>query len=371
MAGPVCTPLEEFMWKAVVVGTASLMIAGSSLVYAQQQSGAPAAAPAAGSAAATAAATAEKRAQDWAEHVKALAEARLAAFKVGMKLTPDQDKKWPALETALNEMAKLNAERMAPARPAEAPGGAPAATAPADEEDPVVNLQTRADDMLKEATALKHLADAVGPLYSSLDDNQKQRFHMLAPPMLTYHLGGAGQQNQGNENEYGMDNEMNEAGGYGGPMGAPGQQGGYGAPMGAPGQQGGYGAPMMGPPGQQGGYGAPMGAPGQQGGYGAPMGAPGQQGGYGAPMMGPPGQQGGYGAPMGPPGQQGGYGAPMTGPPGQQGYYGGPMMGAPGQQGGYPGQAAQNEYEPEQMGQPGAQQEPAQSEEESDESIEE
>ena len=38
----------------------------------------------------------------------------------------------------------------------------------------------RADAMGQRAVALKKLADAAGPLYKSLDDNQKRRFVMLA-----------------------------------------------------------------------------------------------------------------------------------------------------------------------------------------------
>ena len=39
--------------------------------------------------------------------------ARIAALKAGLKLTPAQEKNWPALETALREQAKARAARIA------------------------------------------------------------------------------------------------------------------------------------------------------------------------------------------------------------------------------------------------------------------
>ena len=49
--------------------------------------------------------------------------------------------------------------------------------------DPTERLQRRAEAMSSMGAALKKLADAQGPLYSSLDDAQKRRFAMLARPM--------------------------------------------------------------------------------------------------------------------------------------------------------------------------------------------
>ena len=38
-------------------------------------------------------------------------DARIAALKTGLKLTPDQEKLWPSVETALRDMAKDGAAR--------------------------------------------------------------------------------------------------------------------------------------------------------------------------------------------------------------------------------------------------------------------
>ncbi len=218
------------MWKTVLVGTASLMLAGSSLVYAQQQSGAPAAAKPAATATATAptTTTAEQQQLVMQEHMAAYAAAHVAALKAGLKLTPDQEKTWPALEQAMNEMTKLEMEQMnAPPPPPPAQGAAP------EPDDPVADLKKRADEMMQDATALKHLSDALGPLYASLDENQKVRFHTLAPPVLSFHLrGGQNGGEQNGEPGYGGQPEemgQNGPGGYGEPMnnGMPPQQGSY------------------------------------------------------------------------------------------------------------------------------------------------
>jgi LTXXQ motif family protein len=43
----------------------------------------------------------------------AFTDARIAALKVGLRLTPAQEKNWPALETALREQAKARGARIA------------------------------------------------------------------------------------------------------------------------------------------------------------------------------------------------------------------------------------------------------------------
>ena len=46
-----------------------------------------------------------------AEHEAAFTDARIAALKAGLKLTPAQEKNWPALETALRDVAKDRSAR--------------------------------------------------------------------------------------------------------------------------------------------------------------------------------------------------------------------------------------------------------------------
>jgi hypothetical protein len=150
------------MWKAALAGTAALAIVGSSLVYAQQR-GRPGG---------------FERWQPNIEDMRAFADARLAALHAGLGLTPDQEKNWPAFEQASREMAKLRLDRVAAAVNARR-------DRQPQSNDPAEHLHRRAAAMTERGASLQKVADAVDPLYKSLDDAQKRRFamleHMLAP----------------------------------------------------------------------------------------------------------------------------------------------------------------------------------------------
>jgi zinc resistance-associated protein len=139
------------MWKAIVAGTAALAIAGTSLVYAQQRGGFDGG----------------QRPQFNSDDMRAFGEARLAALKAGLTLTPDQEKNWPAFEQAARDYGKLRLDRMSAMR------NAPSSN------DPVERLRQRAAAMTDTGAALKKLADATDPLYKSLDESQKRRFAVL------------------------------------------------------------------------------------------------------------------------------------------------------------------------------------------------
>ena len=140
------------MWKAMVAGTAALAIAGSSLVYAQQRGGGDGM---------------MQQRQFSADDLRAFRDARLAALKAGLTLTPEQEKNWPAFEQAARDLAKARMDRRSAMR------NAPATN------DPVERLRQRATALSESGAALKKLADATDPLYKSLDENQKRRFAIL------------------------------------------------------------------------------------------------------------------------------------------------------------------------------------------------
>jgi hypothetical protein len=144
------------MKKLLLAGVAAVAIAGSSLAYAQHHR--------------------------WFHHVQmnpedraAFADARIAAVKAGLKLTPDQEKLWPPVEAAVRDFAKLKIDR-ANARMNEQKDEAKDAQKP---DDPVARLRARADRMATTAAALKRIADASDPLYKTLDDGQKRRLKVL------------------------------------------------------------------------------------------------------------------------------------------------------------------------------------------------
>ena len=81
------------MKKVLLAGVAALAIAGSTAVYAQQRP------------------WFHSHTRMSAEDRAAFADARIAAVKAGLKLTPDQDKLWPPLESAVRDFAKLRIDR--------------------------------------------------------------------------------------------------------------------------------------------------------------------------------------------------------------------------------------------------------------------
>jgi hypothetical protein len=151
------------MKKFVLAGIAALAIAGSTVVYAQHR--------------------------PWFhEHMRmspedraAFTDARIAAVRAGLKLTPDQDKLWPPVEAAVRDFAKLRMDR-ANARMAARQDDAKSGQKPDDAQkpdDPVARLRERADTMAATAAAMKKIADAADPLYKTLDDGQKRRLAIL------------------------------------------------------------------------------------------------------------------------------------------------------------------------------------------------
>jgi hypothetical protein len=120
----------------------------------------------------------------------AMADAKIAAVHAGLKLTADQEKLWPPVESAVREFVKLKLDR-ANARAARAAAAASAqGDAPKPAVDPVARLRSRADRMLASATVMKKVADAADPLYKTLDDGQKRRLAMLTH--RGRHGGGGG-----------------------------------------------------------------------------------------------------------------------------------------------------------------------------------
>ncbi len=160
------------MLRPMIAATAVLAIAGSSIVYAQQRSN--------GSEADGGPRFEHRHHHLSAEDRAAFADARIAALKAGLELTADQAKNWPAFEQALRDLAQLRIQRIQ-AREAAANQQPQTPVSPFD------RLSQRADDMVKTSAVLKRIADAGAPLYTSLNDAQKERFKMLARILRPHH----------------------------------------------------------------------------------------------------------------------------------------------------------------------------------------
>ena len=110
------------------------------------------------------------------DDMSALADARIAAIKAGLRLNPDQEKLWPPVEAAARDLAKLRIDRFAERRADDRRGR------DASPDELFERFKRRADDMTASAAGMKKLADAADPLYRSLNDDQKRRLVMLAGP---------------------------------------------------------------------------------------------------------------------------------------------------------------------------------------------
>jgi LTXXQ motif family protein len=151
------------MLKPVIAATALVALAGTSLVYAQQGFGGQSNPGGDGP-------RFERRQMPSPADITAFTDARIAALKAGLELTPDQAKNWPPFEQALRDMAQLRIQRIQERLSGEQ-------QAPA---TPFDRLERRADAMAKRSAALKKVADSGAPLYQSLSDDQKARFMKLA-----------------------------------------------------------------------------------------------------------------------------------------------------------------------------------------------
>src|SRR6478735_4336584 len=173
---------EVRMRKFAIAGVAALAIAGSTAVYAQHRhwgSGQMRMNP-------------EDRA--------AYADARIAAVHAGLKLTADQEKLWPPVETAVREFAKLRIDR-ANARMNSSRDD----SSQQKPDDPVTRLRDHADNMAATAAAMKKIADAADPLYKMLDDSQKRRLAVLT--RMDGGFGGRGGWRH-HDREMGMDRDF-------------------------------------------------------------------------------------------------------------------------------------------------------------------
>jgi zinc resistance-associated protein len=169
------------MFKPVIAATALFAVAGSGLVYAQQS---PRGDDAQGYYAD--AQRAEFHHGPSAADVAAFTDARIAAMKAGLELTPDQAKNWPAFEQAVRDMAQLRIDRI---KAREARDQQQSQQPNQQQISPFDRLSRRADNMAKTSAALKKVADAGAPLYQSLDDAQKHRFVMLARVLRPHRPG--------------------------------------------------------------------------------------------------------------------------------------------------------------------------------------
>ena len=170
------------MNRFTIAGIAALAIAGSTAVYAQHR--------------------------PWfhdhmgqmrmnPEDRAALTDARIAAVHAGLKLTADQEKLWPPVETSVRDFAKMRIDRANARINAQKDDSKDTQQKPDTQkpDDPVARLRDRAETMATSAAAMKKIADAADPLYKTLDDGQKRRLAILTH--MEGRFGGGGWRHRG------------------------------------------------------------------------------------------------------------------------------------------------------------------------------
>ncbi len=147
------------MLKIATAGATALFVAISTLSLAQAPPRQPIARPSA---------------LNW----ETLTDARINIVKAALQMTAEQEKYWPAVESAIRARAKDRQARVAAAaeRVRELRAGNFEALR---DRDPVEFLHRHADTLDQRAADLKKLADAWQPLYQTLDTDQKRRTAFL------------------------------------------------------------------------------------------------------------------------------------------------------------------------------------------------
>jgi len=96
------------------------------------------------------------------------ADARTAKMKVDLNLTADQEKNWSGFASAMQDISKKQADRRIAMRDARAQQQG--------KFDVLDEMRKNADAQIERANDRKKLADAAQPLYTSLNEQQRQRF---------------------------------------------------------------------------------------------------------------------------------------------------------------------------------------------------
>ena len=110
----------------------------------------------------------------------AFLDAGIAALHAGLKLAPEQEKLWPAVETTLRTAANNAMARRQKFKDAPPPASL------------VDRLRRRGENAVARGQNLEAIADAAAPLYATLSEDQKHRLpalmHGLMPHFFQRHF---------------------------------------------------------------------------------------------------------------------------------------------------------------------------------------
>ena len=152
------------MLKTIVIGTTALLLAASSTANAQSsQIPSPA--------------TPERLT---ASERNTLTDMRVDLVKAALQLTPEQEKLWPPVESAIRANAEDRRARIAKIQETVGVRGDRSRADVLRNRDPIAFLQRRSQALAQRSADLDRLAEAWQPLYQTLNPEQRQRMAALA-----------------------------------------------------------------------------------------------------------------------------------------------------------------------------------------------
>jgi hypothetical protein len=149
------------MMKIVMVGTTALLLTASSIASAQAPSP-----------------TTPERLN--AADRNTLTDMRIDLVKAALQLTPDQEKYWPAVESAIRAKAEDRKARVAKISETVGRRSDQNSVEVMRNRDPIAFLQRRSEALAQRSADLDKLAEAWQPLYKTLNPEQRQRMAALA-----------------------------------------------------------------------------------------------------------------------------------------------------------------------------------------------
>jgi hypothetical protein len=105
---------------------------------------------------------------------------RIDLVKGALQLTPDQQKYWPAIESAIRARAEDGKARLAKIAETVGKRADESSVEVMRNRDPIAFLQRRAEALAQRSADLDKLAEAWQPLYKTLSPEQRQRMAALA-----------------------------------------------------------------------------------------------------------------------------------------------------------------------------------------------
>ena len=152
------------MMKIVVLGTTALFLA-SPVALAQTRSPAP---------------LEQRQGADQ----NTLTDMRVDLVKAALDLTPEQEKLWPRVESAIRSNVEDRRARVAKVRETVGKRADQNSSEVLKNRDPIAFLQRRSEALAQRSADLDKLAEAWQPLYKTLSPEQRQRMGALATLVL-------------------------------------------------------------------------------------------------------------------------------------------------------------------------------------------